>query len=586
MNGCFRFISDVGSQRAIANLEDIRSCDVANARDQKEESVKLDRKLSFSSVLNRNSESYKQSRFRRASSFSFMPRDSCSIATNEKVLEFESNLKIRHRPRPKSLNLSQSNEVESPLDSIQCEHGPESRIEPQGRKTRLDSIVEMAAAWLEESKSVRQSQCGIAQNFDPIGEEEQAKSRRLSVNSDKGLEMKLASHGREKLPEATTELRFSNSKNAHQDTTGDSYYIRYHEESDTKSDEIARPQNSATNEVSSDRVVPVAEGLEPCVIPDGCTDDGSYLQDIRELLKGMKRKESLQKEGKNVMNANCDTQSFVPRQHMRKCEDDIDETPRNKSQNCFAAYDSPFLDDRKDREINKSEPLSCHCDEFRIEASESWEKCKADAAELNKDTTSGGGKPLIVEESSAIDGNVNEQQEIHLKTNSTDNSPGWNTSDKQTATQTLIRLSQQDVHRDAMTNITYRVAKDQISPKELKSGEEKTCDSFIEACVGRSVRPRSYSSKFDANSTTMELLHLPALRKKRTRSASNLGPQKNERDKYADLRKVLLFSGKLFNSSHCNQGRRAGGGREANCPKTTSSKRPHNTQSFEVWGAS
>ena len=541
VKGSFRFISDAGSQRAIAILEDIRSCDVANAKDQKEECVKLDRKLSFSSVLNRNSESYKQSRFRRASSFSFMPKDSCSMATNDKVLEFESNLKIRHRPRPKSLNLShpQGNEAHCPLDSTQCEHSPESRIEPQGRKTRLDSIVEMAAAWLEESKSVMQSQCGMAQNFNSVGEDEHARSRRPSVNTDLGLEMMLASHGREKSSETTTEHLFANSKNARQGATDRSYCIRDHEESDTKSDETARPQNTGISEVSSDRIIPsFAKDLEPCVIPDECTDDGSYLQDIRELLKGMMRKHSLQEEGKDVLNSDCSTKSFFPRQNLRKCEDDVDETPRAKSsQNCFAAYDSPFLDDRKDR----VEASLDHCDGFRIDAGEGCEKGNTDAEESNTDTTSGRGKPLIVEESSAIDSSVNEQQEIHLKTNSTDSFPGWNTSDKQTLTQTSIRLSQYEVHRDAMTNINYRVAEDQISRNELKIGEEKTCDSFLATCIDRSVRPRSCISKVDVNGTTMELLHLPPMRKKRSRSASNLGPHKYEGDKYADVRKVLPF---------------------------------------------
>eukprot|EP00795_Rhopilema_esculentum_P014861 gene14861-5985_t len=128
-----------------------------------ENTTRVDRKMSFSSILNRNSESYKQIRFRRASSFSAMPTEPVTLRTNA-TAPFESRIRIPHRQRPLSLNsyelerLKMSSHLPSPSEEMEIRNGSDDF-----KSSKFETVVEKAAAWLEESKSVMRSQCFSAE---------------------------------------------------------------------------------------------------------------------------------------------------------------------------------------------------------------------------------------------------------------------------------------------------------------------------------------------------------------------------------------------------------------------------------------
>ena len=126
---------------------------------------KIDRKLSFSSILNRNSESYKQSRFRRAASISFIPKEANNMDKNEQG-QFESRVRIPCRRRPKSFNSFEYGKFNSTacLPST-AENSEDSRDQLEIRRAEslrriceLENVVDKAAAWLAESKSFIQKQ--------------------------------------------------------------------------------------------------------------------------------------------------------------------------------------------------------------------------------------------------------------------------------------------------------------------------------------------------------------------------------------------------------------------------------------------
>ena len=126
---------------------------------------KIDRKLSFSSILNRNSESYKQSRFRRAASISFIPKETNNMDKNEQG-QFESRVRIPCRRRPKSFNSFEHEKFNStawlPSTAEDSEDSRDQleirRAESLRRICELENVVDRAAAWLAESKSFIQKQ--------------------------------------------------------------------------------------------------------------------------------------------------------------------------------------------------------------------------------------------------------------------------------------------------------------------------------------------------------------------------------------------------------------------------------------------
>lgn len=126
---------------------------------------KIDRKLSFSSILNRNSESYKQSRFRRAASISFIPKEANNMERKEQG-QFESRVRIPCRRRPKSFHSFEYEKFKSttwlPSTAEDSEDSRDQlkirRAESLKRICELENVVDRAAAWLAESKSFIQKQ--------------------------------------------------------------------------------------------------------------------------------------------------------------------------------------------------------------------------------------------------------------------------------------------------------------------------------------------------------------------------------------------------------------------------------------------
>ena len=561
-----KFLSDSNSNSTTDALADNSVIDTTDIRNRKD-GIKIDRKLSFSSVLNRNSESYKRSRFRRASSFSFMPRE--SLATiNGDDLSFESNLKIRHRPRPKSLNLTlnENNGGDSSHASIQCSHGYEDKKDSNKRRIRLDSIVEMASAWLEESKSVMQNQCfaTASENFHFIEEEKaQAENNDCSAIADINPKPNLGKQNeRGTLNGGTFTCRFINEKRMPVGKTDDSDSISNSEGKakseaknvhTTKRCVIACALKSDECDISNHEVEPVSKDFNASVSPDLTTamEEESYLQDVRELLKGLK-KEGKEERNENayVVNTDCVMENFTPQQGFIECEDEIDATVSCHYQRRCGKYTSPLqdLETKSGIDTDGTKALKqLQFEEFPIDTVEEYKKSIDYAIEASKKGIKCNEEKLsVVKESSAIDNKRDEQEENHSRANYAAKFTGWDTSSKQTDTQTSVAVPLQSVPVGVvgLNSFTFSAINDlndlndQISSNDPQIKKEKTLDSLPRALVKRSVRPRSFSSIDDIKGKMTEIQYLPSLKKNRSKRTSSFGTFKNEWKSPTAIKKV------------------------------------------------
>ena len=533
--------TDTIASNSVSDITDIRN---------RKEGIKIDRKMSFSSVLNRNSESYKQSRFRRASSFSFMPREN-TARVNGDVLPFESNLKIKHRPRPRSLNLSleENNKRDTSHSSIQSNHGCEEKKESNRRK-RLDSIVEMASAWLEESKSVMQNQCFVtaSEKFHFIEEEKaQAENNGCSAKADNEPKSNLGKQNeRGDLNGSTFKCQFTNEKDIPVDRMDDSDSssnsesgtLSEAENEDTEHCVVACTRESDGCGVSNLEVSPVSKDSHDSVSSDltTATDDECYLRDVRALLKMLRKgKKEEKNENSHVINTDCVMESVAPQQGFIEYEDEIDATVSGQSQRRCETYGSSLQDLATKGGIDtggKKAPRQLQCNEYPIDTVEGRENSSDYAINANETSIQcDEGKQSLVKDISAIDNERNEHEENHLRANCTAKFTGWDNPSKQTETHTSDDVQQSVpvgvVGLNSFSFSAINVLNDQISSNDPQIIKEKTLDILPRALVKRSARPRSFSSMVDIKSKMTEIQYLPSLKKSRGKRSSSFGSLKH-----------------------------------------------------------
>ena len=537
-----------------------------DARAEKEEIFKIDRKLSFSSVLNRNSESYKQSRFRRASSFSFMPKDSST--TTSEIRSFESNLRIRHRPRPKSLNLSQAidSERDCSMDSLQRTDSAEDKKEPSKSRTPLDSIVEMAAAWLEESKSIMQSRyCSLApENFDCIKEEKvENGTKGIPEEDDVGAEAKQCRSKYEGgcMPGNTNRCQVSGKKNMSEGIVVDSDCISIAggrkmpeaKASGTKYCESPCPMTVDISDNSNDLISHITKDSNTSYISDFAKagEDVSYLEDVRELLKGLKGKRTFEErsETARVVNIDCSLKGIGQEGFLEEHEDD-NAALNGHCEEIHGSFGSPLLDLKFNRGMDGSKfniKQQLDHEELCIETDEAC-KLSFDAAKEADctNTKCGEEERSLIKEGLATDRENNEQQDTRINMK---NSAGFTepyNSHKQAETLVVLGTSPPEVPMDMVRhkshNFLQTVLKDQISSNEPQDLKEKSFDILPGALVKRSVRPRSFTSSGNVKVTMTELQYLPPVKKNRRRRTCSFGASRYDRKPRADTQEVCQFN--------------------------------------------
>ena len=532
MNGADLFSEIMRNNKAHA-LSDNHCCDVIETSPVN----KIDRKMSFSSVLNRNSESYKQSRFRRASSFSFMPKD-IDMTSNSEVLSFESKLKIKSkaRPRPRSLNISHL--VASSIDSPQNSDCSEGNRVSNKRKTRLDSVVEMAAAWLEESKSVMENQyfSVASETFGRINEERtdpDTEKYDIAKQNDSTARACIDQAVQKKVLEAGfNKAGFDASSHLVDDvttSTGFNFGAQHSKFLPT----IENNENDTKTTASDDSVRKACDaGLA------AGEDDESYFNDIRELIQRLRKRKESEKAAENGDKATQymeDTQGIC----MEDSNDEIDSTPRVQSPRRYGTCVNPFKDLEKNKDFNIDEIKPCQQNEFESlpykqdDCSQRYGKGLAyvnNEGEIVRDDRRSRGREDYVNDTER-----NEQQEnmleFHGKTNTTVTYKGWHTSSKQIETPTLTNFPLGGVPRgvEKRNSCSFVASNDLVTPNDRITTNDsenidgKTFDIVPRAFVNRPRRSKSFSSRSDIKVTMTEIQYLPSLKKNRRKRPSSVG---------------------------------------------------------------
>ena len=533
----------------------------------KENVIKMDRKMSFSSILNRNSESYKRSRFRRASSFSFAPKDNDMVDKRETIW-CESKLQIRNRPRPKSLNIMEHHRFRENLSltSPLSEDGTGTERDPT-RRPRMDSVVRMAAAWLEESKSLMQHQqfSEIPNSFEDIKEE----------STDAGAGQHAIRSGPIKAPEssrkceetfqreAVTQLETqadtneggsckisstcTDQSNA-SDTSNDSGSVAFcigngaeedflvsarSQESPCEAacDEAEVNPNAEKTDSCSDAVI--TESVEQILLSseDAASENESYLSAIRGLLDNLKKPKTKP--------ADEDGTDSVKSSTAKKCNEDarvvVDASSRTNSPRRFGTCVNPFLELEKVAVTSKGDKQ------------EIASKAAVDSSELDRICTK--GKRTVNSETPLINSPGTDQRvariENHSKTNNTVCSGDGDSSDKQLETWSLASFPQSKAPADRGKRNSCRSLGNKASNDQLTSNEVQSTEAAFNVPSGshirRAGRARSFSCRSEIKVTMTEIQYLPSLKKNRKKRPSSVGTFTRETDNIDQLKGVRFI---------------------------------------------
>lgn len=533
----------------------------------KEKATKIDRKMSFSSVLNRNSESYKQSRYRRASSFSFIPKDTSTIDSGE-MSSFESKLKIRNRPKSLVIGGDEGRSdvfmTSSPLHSDGCE----GKDEPARRRSRLDSVVRMAAAWLEESKSDMQHKYFASESFRGIQEEN------LGAENDDCLQDIESKEGEIIADQSVGPM------NKHRDDSESSVLVELDVEDDSKcvvdhfgklqsevpgqnGDECDSKLLSKEDPVRDDCNVTNVKNEESLVIgmlpqdadhdfvdkKDICdvisaplsdyskteskdhieTENVPYLFAVRGLLKELgQKKESLDmKENINTVKNKCLVESGATNADNKDSKRKVDADSKLNSSRRHGTCVNPLHELERRREF-KPEDVQFDQNVYKEERPD----FTVEGSRMTRASDTRGfvraENQLLNSESSVIDTNGNDQQakkpETNSKTNISISCLGLGSFCKQSETSTLagspLREVPKDVEKRNSCCSVRRVSKDHFTFNELQSREDITQDIFTGSYVKRPTRSRSLSCKGEIKVTMTEIHFIPSLKNRRRRPSS------------------------------------------------------------------